>query len=625
MSVRTPERRAGLSGRLVATGLAFLLGGALVAGPATGASAQPSQVPDTGARPTPAGEVSLPDGSAVRLPPDPLLGPLAADIVALEGEIAEVTAELRALETQLAEARRVREAAEERLVAAEEELAAAEQAFRELVERSYRESAAVPEEWTGLPLRELLVPGSPPVGGGEGVARRLARARYAATTADMAYQITVGAEHSLHQRVLEAEAELADLQRRLERLRDRNAQLLAEQEAAEQRRAAAGEFPLDDTVDGRQAHPLALEAVRFALAQLGKPYRWGAEGPAAYDCSGLVWAAYRSVGVTLPRVANDQYWGTRARPVARHALLPGDLIFFSTSSRWQDIHHVAMYIGDGRMVHAPNRNEVVKVVPVPWARIFAATRVFDPVPVTPSPSPSPSPTPTPDVVVPDLTGLHALAAVNRLVDLGLEPALRLVEVDGVMPGTVVGLDPTPGTKVPVGTTVTVRAAAVRVPDVTGLPLVEAVALLQDAMLPVAVVPDGPEACPLAPEDAVDSDPVDADEVVDPEAGTVACQWPAPGTLHAGLVLLAVQPESADGGDDGDGDDGDTGGGDEGTGEDGDGGDEGTGEDGDGGDEGTGDDARDGGDDPTAVGVTGLVAAPQPRILLLTPGEPVQIA
>ena len=128
------------------------------------------------------------------------------------------------------------------------------------------------------------------------------------------------------------------------------------------------------------ADPRALKAVQYALAQLGDQYVWAAEGPDQFDCSGLMWAAYRSAGYQLARVARDQYYTTRSRSVDRYSLLPGDLVFFASGSSWTTIHHVGMYIGGGKMVHAPNSNEVVKVSTVWWSRFYAATRIFGAVP-----------------------------------------------------------------------------------------------------------------------------------------------------------------------------------------------------------------------------------------------------
>lgn len=98
----------------------------------------------------------------------------------------------------------------------------------------------------------------------------------------------------------------------------------------------------------------AGRAVAFAFAQLGKPYRWGADGPSAYDCSGLTSAAWGRAGVRLPHSSHSQ-WSTVSR-IDRADLRPGDLIFYYGS-----VSHVAMYIGGGRMIHAPQYGEPVRV------------------------------------------------------------------------------------------------------------------------------------------------------------------------------------------------------------------------------------------------------------------------
>jgi cell wall-associated NlpC family hydrolase len=95
-------------------------------------------------------------------------------------------------------------------------------------------------------------------------------------------------------------------------------------------------------------------AVKFALAQLGKPYQWGADGPRSFDCSGLVQTSYRAAGVHLPRVSRQQYGAGKL--VSLRSLRAGDLLFYArdTSDR-RTIYHVGMYLGAGRMVEAPNR------------------------------------------------------------------------------------------------------------------------------------------------------------------------------------------------------------------------------------------------------------------------------
>ncbi len=99
---------------------------------------------------------------------------------------------------------------------------------------------------------------------------------------------------------------------------------------------------------------IAGRAIGFALGEVGKPYVWGGTGPDSYDCSGLMLRAYQSAGVTLPRVARQQYWGGAQLPVRQAQ--PGDLLFWAYDTSSPDsIHHVAMYLGNGQMVEAANR------------------------------------------------------------------------------------------------------------------------------------------------------------------------------------------------------------------------------------------------------------------------------
>ncbi|ADI11677.1 NLP/P60 protein [Streptomyces bingchenggensis BCW-1] len=103
----------------------------------------------------------------------------------------------------------------------------------------------------------------------------------------------------------------------------------------------------------------ASNAVVFARRQLGTPYVWGGDGPAegGFDCSGLTKAAYASIGITLPRVAQDQY-DAGPRLAAREHPLPGDLLFFGTGP--QAITHVGIYTGHHRMIDAPRPGAEVR-------------------------------------------------------------------------------------------------------------------------------------------------------------------------------------------------------------------------------------------------------------------------
>jgi len=95
--------------------------------------------------------------------------------------------------------------------------------------------------------------------------------------------------------------------------------------------------------------------VAYCRAQLGKPYKWGATGPDSYDCSGLMWAAYKSVGITIPRTTAVQI--ASGKPIKRNQLQPGDLIFPYPG-------HVFMYAGNGACIEAPHTGDVVKMTTV---------------------------------------------------------------------------------------------------------------------------------------------------------------------------------------------------------------------------------------------------------------------
>ncbi|GAA4627131.1 C40 family peptidase [Actinoallomurus vinaceus] len=113
----------------------------------------------------------------------------------------------------------------------------------------------------------------------------------------------------------------------------------------------------------------AVGAVRAALSQLGVPYVWGgAAAGRGFDCSGLTMWAYKQVGVNLPHYGGDQ-WNAGVH-VSRDQLEPGDLVFFYT-----DIHHMGMYIGDGKFVHAPHTGDHVRVADLSTRPFAGAVRV----------------------------------------------------------------------------------------------------------------------------------------------------------------------------------------------------------------------------------------------------------
>jgi peptidoglycan DL-endopeptidase CwlO len=114
---------------------------------------------------------------------------------------------------------------------------------------------------------------------------------------------------------------------------------------------------------GREAArpPLAARrVVAYALAQRGKPYRWGHHGPDRFDCSGLAWAAWRSAGLRWPRLTADGQW--RRGPLVHGRPQPGDLVFFHTGRMPAGrAGHVGVYLGGRQMVEAPGPGTQVRV------------------------------------------------------------------------------------------------------------------------------------------------------------------------------------------------------------------------------------------------------------------------
>jgi cell wall-associated NlpC family hydrolase len=115
---------------------------------------------------------------------------------------------------------------------------------------------------------------------------------------------------------------------------------------------------------------LGERAARIALREVGVPYRWGGSSPGSgFDCSGLVYWTYGRLGISLPH--SSYALAGRGRPVRSSRLRPGDLLFF-----W-GFGHVGLYVGHGRMVHAPHAGENVQVVRLAasgYARALVAAR-----------------------------------------------------------------------------------------------------------------------------------------------------------------------------------------------------------------------------------------------------------
>jgi cell wall-associated NlpC family hydrolase len=161
--------------------------------------------------------------------------------------------------------------------------------------------------------------------------------------------------------------ELEDRRAELQTLKDSADEILGEIEK-QQDEIEAEIDDLEEDYDDAYAeeHPSQTEydyegssaAVQFAVDQLGEPYVYGSAGPDSWDCSGLTQQAWAAAGVSLSHNAAMQ-WDETAR-ISRDELQEGDLVFYN------DLAHVAMYIGDGEIIHAPNSTTVVKIVDIDY-------------------------------------------------------------------------------------------------------------------------------------------------------------------------------------------------------------------------------------------------------------------
>lgn len=124
-------------------------------------------------------------------------------------------------------------------------------------------------------------------------------------------------------------------------------------------------------------------AVEYAVEQLGKPYEWGAEGPSAYDCSGLTSQAWDHAGQPIPRTSQEQWAQLPRIPLSE--LRPGDLVVY-----FPEATHVALYMGDGKVVQAPRPGTRIKVSPIAANPVLGAVR--------PDPAGRPVPRYTPPVL-----------------------------------------------------------------------------------------------------------------------------------------------------------------------------------------------------------------------------------
>jgi cell wall-associated NlpC family hydrolase len=322
--------------------------------------------------------------------PQPATSVEAAALVAARAHDLEIlTEQFNEAREELAATREAADRAAQELVAAEAALAGAREQVRAVAYGAYTGERLAPLEAVltsdspdelldriGI-LRTIADHNGQVLGRAEQTAADADRAK--ASAQDIATRAQAQVDRVAAQKD-DLDAQIAVYQAAYERLSEeeqRASRAAAERHAAEQAaaaQAAAAEAAGSSAAASRPApaapraaappaapvlggSAAARKAVDIAMAQIGDPYVWGAAGPDAFDCSGLVQYAYAAAGISLPHSSRMQ--STMGAPVSRDALQPGDLVFF-----YSPVSHVGIYIGDGQMVHASTSGVPVKTASV---------------------------------------------------------------------------------------------------------------------------------------------------------------------------------------------------------------------------------------------------------------------
>jgi cell wall-associated NlpC family hydrolase len=237
---------------------------------------------------------------------------------------------------------------------------------------------------------------------------RAALAEADALKAQATHALTVAqtAERTAREQAAALDTEQAQLRGQLSAARAELTALIGERQAADRAARAAAAAPRpqprlpvasapvvsapapvdNDSQAGGGSASAASVAIDAAMRYLGTPYAWGGGGSGGpgrglppdagvvgFDCSGLTQYAYAQAGVTIPRNSRAQY--SALPKVSRGSLQAGDLVFWAWNpSNWQTIHHVAIYLGDGRVLQAPESGDVVKISTMWWNGYAGAVR-----------------------------------------------------------------------------------------------------------------------------------------------------------------------------------------------------------------------------------------------------------
>lgn len=270
-----------------------------------------------------------------------------------EATSAEIEDHVDALESE-------REDAADRLAVLEQRLASA-QAVVDAAETEYGSTDAQLDQVT-------LVVDAAEEDLGAKMSSLVGFAREQSESFDRAQAASAEAE-ALGTEIAAAEADIAELDERIG-----EAEEAAEEEAAaaaaaeaEAETGASGSSGSGGSATASYSSDAATAAVEFAYDQLGEPYVFGAAGPDTWDCSGLVQGAYAVSGVSVTH-STSAIWSETAE-IGRDDLRPGDLVFYA------GIGHVAIYIGDGQVIHAPHTGDVVKISDIDMMAVDGYRRV----------------------------------------------------------------------------------------------------------------------------------------------------------------------------------------------------------------------------------------------------------
>ncbi|AGL13906.1 C40 family peptidase [Actinoplanes sp. N902-109] len=375
-ALATPEAPPGIPGAVPDTGSAPFI-------PGNGAITMPGQQQTIGSTPTTTNPATTTPTSTTPIVTGVTTDPVMKKIEAARTATAKAGEQLAKIDEDVALANQQLTTANAKVAQTQAAVTAAQQEVEAAAASSVRDAAALPPGSLISGLQDLDSLARMQRGESatqQAAARQLTivQAAYAAALAEQ-QQLTAQIKTLGDSRTAK-QAELDKATAAQQKIEQANSDAIAASDAAEAVQDAAVGAPIvAGEGQGRSADPRAVAALKIALAQRGDPYVWSTEGPNTFDCSGLMFYSYRSApagNFPLRRVSRDQFDQTRDKLVDRYSLLPGDLLFFSYSSSWQDIHHVAMYAGQGMMVEAPRTGLDVRLVPVRWTRLFAATRIY---------------------------------------------------------------------------------------------------------------------------------------------------------------------------------------------------------------------------------------------------------